>query len=197
VAYLAELAAETLAIQPEVRFLVVGGGKQESLVRERARELGILDRNFFMMNQVPKSEMPRILSAASVATSLFIDLPPMWANSANKFFDALAAGRPVAINHEGWLADLIRERSLGLVLDPRNHRKAAESLLNFLNGPSAREASKNAVRQVARELFDRDVLAGRLERVLTEAVAGDTTGSRPQSSIRAYSPATKRVSRAA
>ena len=37
--------------------------------------------------------MVNVMSAADIATSLFIPLEEMEANSANKFFDALASGR--------------------------------------------------------------------------------------------------------
>jgi len=38
----------------------------------------------------------------------------MWNNSANKFFDALAAGRAVLINYRGWQAELLKKRVRGL-----------------------------------------------------------------------------------
>lgn len=40
-------------------------------------------------------------AAASVVTSFVIDMKELWANSANKFFDALASGTAVAINYGG------------------------------------------------------------------------------------------------
>jgi glycosyltransferase involved in cell wall biosynthesis len=167
--YLARTAAEVHRIDPDVRFLVVGAGFQEQAVRRHAEALGVLNRNFFMHGPVPKCEMPRILAAADVATSLFINLPAMWANSANKFFDALAAGRPVAINHEGWLAELVRQRGLGLVLDPVDVVASARALVGFLRNASTMESSRQASRKAARELFDRDVLAAQLEQVLVTA----------------------------
>jgi glycosyltransferase involved in cell wall biosynthesis len=113
--------------------------------------------------------MPAVLSAADVATSLFIDLPEMRNNSANKFFDALAAGTPIAINHEGWLADLIRERGLGLVLDPANFTNAALELNGFLRNRERMARAAMSARRAGRELFDRDTLASRLENVLLDA----------------------------
>jgi hypothetical protein len=59
----------------------------------------------------------------------------MWNNSANKFFDALAAERPIMINHEGWQADLIRETGAGLVVPPTDAVQAARMLHNFLSEP--------------------------------------------------------------
>jgi glycosyltransferase involved in cell wall biosynthesis len=167
--YLAHLAAAMLRIDANVRFLVVGRGFDEGRIRCYAEALGVLNRNFFMLGGVPKREIPAILSAADVAASLFIDLLAMWSNSANKFFDALAAGRPVAINHEGWLADLVRQRGLGLVLDPRNVAESAAALAKFLKDHEAMRRAREASRRAGRELFDRDILASQLEDVLLSA----------------------------
>ncbi|NUQ66442.1 MAG: glycosyltransferase family 4 protein [Pirellulales bacterium] len=125
VVYLAKLAALVGQREPEVRFLVVGEGSNRQDLREEAENLGVLDRNFFMMPMVPKADVPAVLSAADMATSLFVDVRQMWSNSANKVFDALAAGRPIAINHKGWLADLIDETGCGLVLDPHDPTSSA------------------------------------------------------------------------
>ena len=167
--YLPRLAAEVARLSPEVRFLVVGSGQQESFIRAQAKRLGVLDRNFFTCRSIAKDQMPAVLSAADVATSLFIDLPEMRNNSANKFFDALAAGTPIAINHEGWLADLIRERGLGLVLDPANFTNAALELNGFLRNRERMARAAMSARRAGLELFDRDTLASRLENVLLDA----------------------------
>jgi glycosyltransferase involved in cell wall biosynthesis len=185
--YLVRLASEVERINPEVRFLVVGTGMQEGTIRQQAETLGVLNRNFFMQDCAPKREMPRILSAADVSTSLFIDLPAMRANSANKFFDALAAGRPIAVNHDGWLADLVRERGLGLVLDPSDFAESARALVGFLKNPTEIQSARLAARRASRELFDRDVLAAQLEDVLLKAADRG----------RAFVPAKKRHAHAA
>jgi glycosyltransferase involved in cell wall biosynthesis len=164
--YLARLAAVVQSRNPEIRFLVVGQGREELRVRKVAEGLGVLDKNFFMLPAVPKAEMPALLSAADLATSLFLDVKQMWANSANKVFDALAAGRPIAINHEGWLADMIRETGCGLVLDPHDLVTAADRLLDVLGDRRWQACARRAALAVGRERFDREKLAAQLEMVL-------------------------------
>lgn len=167
VSYLARLAAKVKETAPEVRFLVVGGGQEEAEVRREAEALGVLNETFFMLSQVPKQEMPEILSAATLATSLFVDLREMWANSANKFFDALASGTPIAINYGGWQAELLRVHGAGLRLHATDMKQAASELLAFLNsGNAALREAGNRARRLAEEQFSRDVLANELEQVL-------------------------------
>jgi glycosyltransferase involved in cell wall biosynthesis len=166
VKYLAYLAAAVGNLAPEVSFLSVGNGYEYDLVAALAKNLGILNENFFMMNAIPKNEMPALLSAATMATSLFIDLPEMWANSANKFFDALAASCPIAINYGGWQADLIEETGVGLVLPPKDIAKAAQLLVSALKDKNWQDRASAAALKLAKARFDRNNLAKQLENLL-------------------------------
>ena len=105
--YLVRLAAEVRPLDPDIRFLLVGRGARYEPVRTLARRLGVLDETVFMSEAIPRSQLPVVLGAASIATSVVIPVPVLEHNSANKFFDALAAARPIAINHGGWQADLV------------------------------------------------------------------------------------------
>ena len=58
-------------------------------------------------------------------------------NSANKFFDALAAGKPIMINYGGWQADLLRETQAGLVVPADDPRTAAEQLNTLISDQAA------------------------------------------------------------
>jgi glycosyltransferase involved in cell wall biosynthesis len=169
VAYLAHLAAEVGRIDPAVCFVVVGDGREEGIVRRAAEQLDVLGRNFFMFPTVPKSEVARWLSAAQFAASVVRDVPALWANSANKVFDALAAGKPVVINHEGWQAELFRQTGAGLVLHPRDLVSAARTLVHALHDPHVLRLAAAAAEQLARGPFNRDHLAAELEGVLATA----------------------------
>jgi glycosyltransferase involved in cell wall biosynthesis len=175
--YLARIAAAAAEWDPDVRFLVVGDGGQAEQVRGEAARLGVLDRSFFMLPAVPKRRVPGLFAAADMACSLFIDLEPMWANSANKVFDGLSAGRPIAINYEGWQADLIRETGAGLVLDRHDPGEAARQLVERVRDRPWLAETGTAALRLARERFDRDRLAAELEGVL-RAAAEETDGAR-------------------
>ena len=116
--------------------------------------------------------MPNILAAADVALSLFVDLVPMWANSANKFFDALASGTPVAINYGGWQAELLEETGAGIVLPPDDADEAARRLGALVADKNQLHDTGRAARKLAEERFSRDKLALELEQVLLAAVQG-------------------------
>ncbi len=116
--------------------------------------------------------MPQVLRATTVALSLFIDLPEMWNNSANKFFDALAAGCPVAINYRGWQAEFIDRAGAGLVIPPRDPDKAARLLYAFILDEEGLRRARQAAVEAADGEFNRDRLAEELEVVFRHAASG-------------------------
>jgi glycosyltransferase involved in cell wall biosynthesis len=171
VEYRVKLAKKVQSIDSNIRFLVVGNGREKQGVLNLAKGLNVFKRNLFMLPPLPKKDMPKILSAATVATSLFIDLPEMWANSANKFFDSLASGTPLAINYHGWQAELLRETGAGIIMDNRNINLAACQLTEFIRSPKKLSTAEKATRRLAQEKFSRDALAKKLEKVLLAALS--------------------------
>ena len=169
VGYLADLASAVRTKNPDICFLVVGEGAENDKVLSIAKTNGVFERNFFMLPAIPKQKMPAVLSAADIATSLFIDLPPMWANSANKFFDALASGTAVAINYLGWQADLIRETGAGVVLDRKDFEKSSHQIIDAIEDREQLKVAGIAARELAQSRFSRDKLAKKLETVLISA----------------------------
>jgi glycosyltransferase involved in cell wall biosynthesis len=174
VSYLVRLAAEMAAIAPEVRFLLVGGGVELPEVTRLASQLGVLDTNLFIESSVPKDAVPTILGAATLSTSTTVDVPALAANSANKFFDALAAGRPQAINYGGWQATLLRESGAGIVLDPHDIAGAGKELAAQLDDQDWLVRAGSAAARLAVAEFDRE----RLFETLVCAIEITPTGIR-------------------
>ena len=171
VEYLVKLAKKVQFIDPNIRFLVVGNGREKQKVMTLAKKLKVFEKIFFMIPSLPKKEMPKILSAANLAISLFINLPEMWANSANKFFDGLASGTAIAINYHGWQAKLLRETGAGIILDSMNIDLAASQLTAFIRNAQKLKDAGKAARRLATEQFSRDILAKRLEKILSATVS--------------------------
>lgn len=169
VGYFVDMAKEMLKVDPKVRFLVVGDGKERNCIHQKASSLGVLDNNFWMMPPVSKTEIVSVLSAATTATSFFVDLPEMWNNSANKFFDALAAGKPLMINYKGWQAEILEESGAGIVVPPNDAATAAKILHQFLGNRQRIEEAKNKAKHLAQTAFNRNVLAEKMLNILEEA----------------------------
>ncbi|HWS39193.1 MAG TPA: glycosyltransferase family 4 protein [Actinoplanes sp.] len=170
VEYLVRAMHAATRVDPDLRFLIVGHGKEWESTKALAAELRLLNRNVHMWEKVPKSELPVILGAATMSSSTVRPIPGLWNNSANKFFDALAASRPIAINHGGWMADLLRETGAGLVLDPADTAKAGAELAAHLRDEAWLSRARDAAHRLAVERFSRDLLFEKFEAVLHRAV---------------------------
>ena len=114
VGYMADLAAKLASLNSDICILLIGEGAEFSKVKKQAAELGVLNKNLFIEKSLPKREIPAAFSAATIASALFIDIPEMRSNSANKFFDALASSKPVLINYGGWMHNLVAAHECGL-----------------------------------------------------------------------------------
>lgn len=170
VGFVVDLAKEIDALLPECRFLLIGFGAEFDRVTDKARALGLLDRTVFIRPSVAKTEMPAILSAATITISTFIPVRAMWDNSANKFFDSLAAGKPIAINYGGWQADILDETGVGVRIDDSDPVLAARTLADFLNSPERLADARAAARTLAYGRFNRETLAAEQERLLRQVV---------------------------
>lgn len=169
VEYLVRLAQRAQRVNPEIRFVVIGDGNRAHDVRRLAEEAGVLDENFFMLEPIPKRDLATYVAAADVSFSLVTNNPVLWNNSANKFFDAMAARTAVGINYGGWQKTALQEHDAGIVLDPVDLDGACRELLSFLEDENRVTVVGENARRLAEMEFDRNLLAQQLEQVIVSA----------------------------
>lgn len=184
VGYLVHVAAELLNRAPDVRIAIVGGGREQEAVARLAATKGVLNQNLYMVGPVPKAEVIGYFGACDIACSTVIDVPELAANSANKVFDAWAAGRPIAINHGGWIADVVKESGAGILLSPEDPSGSAARLAELLHDDTAMDKARMAAKQLAYDRFSRDRLFGMLEGVLASAARKEAVSSGPDHDAR-------------
>ncbi len=172
VTYAVELAKALLALGSDIRLLLVGDGADRDHVIQQARVAGVYGQNLFFETKMAKRDIPSLFSAATIASSLFIDLPEMRVNSANKFFDTLAAGKPIFLNYGGWMHDLVNQHDCGINAWGRPTAEVAVELNQKLNDPVWLAKAGESAKRLATNYFDRGVLAKQLEQVLLAAHAG-------------------------
>ena len=152
--YMLRISNEMKKINKNVKFLLVGEGFDKKKIELESKKLELFNNQMFFLDYLPKTEMPNVLSAATITTSFFIGLPEMEHNSANKFFDSLAAGKPIMINYGGWQSELIKSNFAGFIIPNNNARKAAK----ILNDVLINESLLNQMREGSKKLaLDFDV----------------------------------------
>lgn len=172
--YLVQMAALTQHIDPELKYLLLGDGKQKEAVVKMAADQGLLDRIVFFAKPVPKSRLPQLYHECTAASSFVIPIKELWANSANKFFDCLAAGKPVVINHLGWQADVILKKNVGHVLGyertPEHMERTAAAFCDYMNNTALLEEQGRNAQAVAREQYSLEVAADKYLKTISSAV---------------------------
>ena len=117
--------------------------------------------------------MPIILNNITMSVITFNDLPEMRNNSANKFFDSLATGKPIIVNFGGWINKLIIENKCGV----DGWRAPLEDLAKNVDSKCndnlwLKDASMNSYK-LGRKYFDRDIAANNLNKIFNEVLNGN------------------------
>jgi glycosyltransferase involved in cell wall biosynthesis len=164
-------AAEALRRWGDTRVTIValGDGGERPRLEERAQALGL--DNLLFLPAVPKEQLAGVVGAADVTLTIFAPHPILETNSPNKFFDSLAAGKPVVVNLDGWLRSLVEENEAGVWVPGGNAEALAGALSAFAANPGRVEQMGRNARTLAEREFGRDEMADRLAHTLEE-VAG-------------------------
>ncbi len=152
-----DLAEKTLKLDNKLVYILIGSGSEKQHVLQLAIEKGLLNRNVFILEPVSKSDLPSWYNAVSIGMSFVIDIPELWSNSANKFFDTLAASKPILINYEGWQAEMIRSRNIGFVLSCNFSNSDAKRFVAYSFNSELIEKQKLNAYELAKEKYSLEV----------------------------------------
>lgn len=130
--YAVHLASLLLPKEPNIVFVLIGNGAERQEILRLAEEKGVLGKNLFVLDAVSKNELPQLYYECDMGSSYVIPIPELWANSANKFFDTLAAGRPVLINHEGWQQQVLLKHNAGYIMPHNLSDLNEETITKFI-----------------------------------------------------------------
>ena len=142
----------------DIRLVLVGEGKLKRSLQQRAAADGL--KNVVFLDSVPKERLVELMKSADVGLQILANVPAFYrGTSPNKFFDYLAAGRPVLINYPGWLADVVREFDCGWAVPPDDAGAFADALVHAADRRSTVAEMGRRARALAERRFARDVLA--------------------------------------
>ena len=159
-----------------IRFIIVGSGRQRSECEKEAANLGLTNVEF--REPVPKSQIPRLQCEADVLISSVKDTPVyQFGINSNKIFDYLAASRPVIFAGNA-PNDPISESGAGFNIPPENPDAMADSLETMLGmSPEKRMEIGLLGRRYAEEHFELKKLAVRMEDMFNDSYLEKIGGS--------------------
>jgi glycosyltransferase involved in cell wall biosynthesis len=144
---------------PEARTVLVGHGRFERQMRQRASRLGLSDTIIFTGY---RADAPRVAGAFDV----FV-LPSVHEGLSIALIEAMAQGRPSVVTNVGGLPEVVRDGIDGLVVPGRNPLALASALVSLLRNPTLRQRMGEAARLRARN-FDIESAVRRMEEVYAE-----------------------------
>jgi glycosyltransferase involved in cell wall biosynthesis len=137
---------------PEVRFVLVGDGRERSGLERKVEELG-LRRNFLFLGH--RNDVPALLSCSDIAVL------PSWAEGLpNVVLEYMAAGLPVVATRVGGIVEMIEDGVSGLLVPPHDPESLAQAILKLLRTPGlAKQLAVSGQRRVRAEYsFERVLL---------------------------------------
>ena len=170
VSYLINIANILKIKNKRVKFIIAGEGVESNNLNSMASELDVLDKSVFIINPLEKSKIPKLYSRASVVTSLFINIKELWNNSANKFFDGLAAGKPIMINYTGWQRNVLEQNNAGFYVPYNDPPRGAEILNNIISDEKIQKNMSNAAKTLAEKYFSIDIQYPKFEKILKSVI---------------------------
>lgn len=150
--------------QMDFQFVVMGKGTGLASLQERVKQSNL--PNFFFLPFGSKAKVRDLLSVADMAFVSFAHLPVLKTNSPNKFFDALAAGKAILVNHKGWVYQLVKQHNLGIYFNPSKPREAFEKLESLAKNQSALASYQRNARQLAEQHFSEEIAVKKILQVL-------------------------------
>lgn len=170
VTYLLKMAEHMNVLNNQAKFVIAGEGVNTNKIISLSKNMGLLNSSVFVVDPVQKSRIPQLYNRATIVSSLFINLEALWHNSANKFFDGLAAGKPIMINYSGWQREILEKNQAGFYVPHDDPETGARILNEILKDRDCQKLMGKSARQLAKEKFSIDVQFPKFENVLKSAL---------------------------
>ncbi|MDA9353004.1 glycosyltransferase family 4 protein [Gammaproteobacteria bacterium] len=168
ISYVIDLADKLIHVDSTIIFILIGEGAEKGMIVQKANEKGVLNKNVFILDSISKEDLPQLYFECDMGSSFVIPVEELWANSANKFFDTLASGKPIMINHKGWQKKVINKENIGYVMPiTLNDEEIKNFSIYSQNKPLIAKQQKNAL-NIAKERFATNIALSKYNKLFEE-----------------------------
>ncbi len=149
-------SAQLLKDDNSIEFLFVGGGAMEKYFFEYCERLHLTNVKF--LGKFSMRDLSEIVNLSDISIVSFKDLPILYTNSPNKFFDSLSAGKPIIVNSAGWTKDIVENNRCGYYVNPNNPSDLVKRILYLKQNPDLVLQMGRNSRRLAETVYDRSIL---------------------------------------
>lgn len=138
-----------------VHFLLCGEGARHDELQQYTGQLGLENVSIIpMQNREGVREVLTITDAAYIS---YLPLPVLETGSPNKYFDALAAGKLIVVNFNGWIKNEIESHTCGIFVESPG--MFAEKIQHFVQQPEMLKHYQLNSRALAERMYARSLLS--------------------------------------
>ena len=116
-------------ILPNIRLLIIGDGPEKENLLKELKERNLLEKTEIISN-VPRSEIPVLLSSMDVAIAPYPELENFYF-SPLKIYEYMAMGLPVVSSRIGQISELIDDEVNGILTTPGNSSEIVDVILKL------------------------------------------------------------------
>jgi len=171
-------AAELLASDPSVHFVVVGDGAERAQLEQRVADRSLANVQF--LGRIPRSEVAGLLRRADASLVMLRPSPLFETVLPSKMFEAMGTATPIILGVDGEAKRLLEQADAGIHFEPGNAAALVEAIARLRENPhEASRLGRNGFTFTATK-FERRAIARRYEGILRDLVASsprETSGS--------------------
>lgn len=168
-------AAQQLSDLPEIQFVFIGDGVDETRLRQRVIAHKV--KNVRFLGRQPAERIPYFLALADVLLVHLKRDPLFEITIPSKTLAYMACGRPILMAVAGDAAEVIRNAGAGLVCAPQDPKALANTVRTFYMMPAVeRERMGQAGREAFLKHYTRHALMDQYEALFTEIVRNRQAG---------------------
>jgi glycosyltransferase involved in cell wall biosynthesis len=146
-------AASRLKDQPQIRFVLMGDGKERGNLERVTHELQL--NNVTFVDSIPRAKMPNALASSDVCIATLKKIEMFKTTYPNKVFDYMAAGRPIILAIDGVIRQVVEAAKGGVFVPPGNDRALARAVERLYHNRSEAQAMGAAGRSYVTRHFNR------------------------------------------
>lgn len=137
-----------------VHFLLCGEGARHNGLQQKIEQLNL--KNVSVVPMQNREGVRQVLNVTDAAFISYLPLPVLGTGSPNKYFDALAAGKLIVVNFNGWIKNEIEANTCGVYIDKPEDFPG--KILPFIHQRQLLKQYQTNSRALAEKLYARKLL---------------------------------------
>lgn len=161
-----DVAKKIYEIDKDIVFILVGEGKEKNKLIEKKENEKI--ENVFILDPMPKQDVVNLIKSSDIGIMSVINYKILEDNSANKFFDFLAAGLPIIINYKGWQGKELNDYNCGYSCEYTDTSDMALKIIELKNNEELFNEMKINSKKLANQKYSLEVSLEKLYEVFNK-----------------------------